>query len=478
MRTPVLPQASLGWLIAHEIRLGLRAVRTRTGRITRYAGYAMLAAYIAFGCFIGWSIRDESLAYVPMVGDVVLAISVGAFFFMVTQAMLGSQLALYGRGDLDLLLTAPLPERTVLRAKLAGIAGTITLTYAVLVLPLVLPVAILGHPALLGVVALLASLALVASCLGLGLTLLIARVAGPRAARTAGQIAAALIGGALFLVSQLYSHHDRLAGRGAIFMALFKSRIGEHGAGALPGRAVFGDPLAIVILLGGAVLLFAATGALFQRWFLSSFQAASQTQGRAPRSHADLAGYFRPGLFGAVFRKEFRLLQRDPALVFQILLRVIYLAPIALAGMGGRHPIPFVPGLALASVLVVGQLAASFAWLTISAEDAPDLIAVAPVEREQVEIAKLGAALAIVAPLGLILPIVVATQTIAGALVTVLMTAITGALAGLIELKLAKPSPRASFNRRRSGGAVAGILSGVISLVMAGITGLAVYALG
>ena len=40
--------------------------------------------------------------------------------FMTTQAMLRSQDTLYQAGDLDLLLTAPLPPRRVLLAKLAG----------------------------------------------------------------------------------------------------------------------------------------------------------------------------------------------------------------------------------------------------------------------------------------------------------------------------------------------------------------------
>lgn len=476
MRAPILPQGSLGWLVAHELRLGLRNSRTKGA--ARWIGMAMLAGYVALGCMIGWGLSGTPIPYRPVAGDIALALAIGVFSFMVTQAMLGSQATLYGQGDLDLLLSAPIRERTVLTAKLIGIAATILLTYALLLLPILLPVAILGHPRLLGVVALLVSLALIASCLGLALTLLIARTVGPRAARTAGQVAAAMIGGAVFIVTQLWAHSDRLGGRMALIDALRKARAGELGPGAIPGKVAFGDPLATLLALGGAILLFVATGAAFRRWFLAGFQTAGMRLGPVTHASGSVAGHFRKSLFGAVFAKEWQLLRRDPALLFQVVLRLIYLAPLALAGIGGRHPVPIAPGLAFASVLVVGQLVASFAWLTISAEDAPDLIAVAPVEKEQVEMAKLLAALGMAAPLGLVLPAVEAAWTVPGALVTIFLTAVAGALAGLIELKMGKPMPRVSFNRRRAGNAVAGILSGIATLLISALAGLTVYALG
>lgn len=478
MRAALLPPQSLAWLVLHEVRLGLRGAAGRMRTTSRWIGLALLVAYLGFGCFLAWELRDEQLYYVPLAGDVILAITVGLTSFMVTQAILASQQALYGNGDLDLLLTAPMPERTVLSAKLFGIAATITLTYALLLLPMIVPIAVLGHPALFGMVALLAAMALVAACAGLALTLLIARIAGPRAARTVGQIAAALVGGAAFLISQVVAHRDRLGGRGALFEAIANSKIGEQGIGALPGRAAFGDPLSLTLLLGTALIIFVVTGRLFQRSFLASWQAASMRLTRPHPAAKGLPHQFRAGLFASVFAKEMRLLQRDPALVFQIFLRIIYLAPLALVGMGGRHPIPIEPGLAFASVLVVAQLAASFAWITISAEDTPDLILVAPVEKEQVDTAKLLAALTLVGPLGIILPGVIAFKTVPGAIVTLFLTVIAGALAGLIELKLGKPMPRAAFNRRRGGGAVSAILSGLVALGMGAIAGIAVYAIG
>ncbi|HET7316648.1 MAG TPA: hypothetical protein VFI88_04395, partial [Sphingomicrobium sp.] len=68
-------------------------------------------------------------------------------------------------------------------------------------------------------------------------------------------------------------------------------------------------------------------------------------------------------------------------------------------------------------------------------------------------------------------------ETPLGALVTLLMTAIGGALAGLLELKLGKPAPRKTFARRRSGSIVVGILTLVITGAFGGIAGLVVFLL-
>jgi ABC-2 type transport system permease protein len=179
-----------------------------------------------------------------------------------------------------------------------------------------------------------------------------------------------------------------------------------------------------------------------------------------------------------MFAKEWRLLARDPALAFQIVLRLIYLAPIALAAFGhGRGP-PLLPALAFASVLIAGQLVGSFAWLAVSAEDAPDLLTVAPVARRQVERVKLASAMAMAAPFGLILPIAIALNSPLGALVTVAMTAAGGAAAGLIEIKWQKPAPRKTFQRRRSGSIVAGIATLLATAFFGGLAALAVYFIG
>jgi ABC-2 type transport system permease protein len=462
-----LPASSFAWLILHELRVSTRTAASRSR--VRWLGWLFLAAFTGIGILLAIELRDAHFRPSPLAFAVVLTAAIGLLTFMTTQAMLGSQRALYEVGDLDLLFSAPLPQHRVLLAKLAGIAASVVLAFGVLTLPFLVPVALLGHPQLFGAVALLVALALIAASVGLALTLSLARLAGPRTARTVGQIAAALFGGALFLASQLMNDGGK---RNSALAALFK-RFSDSGAaeswpGSLPGEAAFGDPLAILVVLGGAILLFAATGFVFQRLFLSGFQDAGTKLNRNRVSRRGFGRHFRPGLFGSVFRKEWLLLARDPALAFQIVLRLVYLAPLVLVAYR-HHDFPVAPGLAFLSVAIAGQLVGSFAWLAIAAEDTPDLITVAPVEKAIVHRVKLASALVMAAPLAIILPIGIAGETLLGALVTLLFTAIGGALAGLLELKLGKPAPRKTFARRRSGSVVVGILTLLITGIFGGI---------
>lgn len=481
-----LPPGSFGWLALNEVRLAVRA-RSTAGRrgllarlgATQLIGALLLAAWLVIGCLIGWALRDTAIPVLPDLRIAALGVSAVMLSFMTAQAVLGSQRSLYDSGDLALLFSAPIPEASVLLAKMLGIAATIALTYAVLLLPIVVPVAALGHPRLFGLVAVLVALALSASALGLALTLAVATLVGPRAARTFGQILAALVGGAVFLGSQLFPHADR---KGGALLALFErlraQGVGTRGLSGLPGRAAFGDPLAIAILLGVALLLFAGAGVTLRRLFLSGYQDGGNRLSRSKPTGRASARLFHAGLTRSIFAKEWRLLARDPALAFQIVMRLIYLAPLVLAMAGSRHAVPIPAAIAFASVLIASQLVGSFAWLTVSAEDAPDLLVVAPVPKAQIDRAKVLAALAMAAPFALVLPLGLATRTPLGALVTLIFTALGGAAAGYVELRLGKPAPRSSFARRRGGGIVAGILSLLTAAVFGGGAALAVYLLG
>ncbi|OYY78800.1 MAG: hypothetical protein B7Y43_04415 [Sphingomonas sp. 28-62-20] len=473
-----LPAGSFGWLVLHELRLNLRGVRRRA--LSTWLGLLLLFGYVAIGISIALGLRDVAMTPSPIIFDGLLAVSLLALSLMATQAVLASYRTLYDAGDLDLLLSSPAGERTVLQAKLIGIAATIVLTYAVLTLPIVVPLAAIGHPQFWGVIPLLVALALTAACIGLGITLLIAGIAGPRAARTVGQITAALLGGGFFIVSQLLSRDRPGRGRIEIFERLRDSRIGESPLGSVPGRAAFGEPIAIILLLGATLILFTVASRIFQSRFLASYQAAGMRLARTKASRRGIRRHFKSGLFATIFAKEFRLLLRDPALAFQIVLRLVYLAPLMFLGLGGRggSNVPFAASLAFASVLVVGQLVGSFAWLTISAEDSPDLLTVAPIDKAEVNRAKLIAALFMAAPIGIVLPIAVTLQSPIGGIVTLVMTVIAGVLAGVIELSFGKPMPRKSFNRRRGSGVIAGILGIVVTIICGGIAGVSVYFLG
>lgn len=471
---------SFAWLVLHELRLAMLARRRKA--LSTIAGALILLLWVGLGVLIALGLRGVTIPIVPEAFSIAAAGSVGVFTFMTTQALLASQQTLYESGDLDLLFSSPMRPRTIVSAKLVGIVATIAVTFAMLILPLVLPAAIWGHPQLFGIPALLAALALIAACLGLAVTLAIARVAGPRAARTVGQVIAALSGGAIFLATQLTNMSGegqgvgRRSGWEILYRDIQESGFGTHGIGALPGRAAFGDPVAIALVLGSGVLLFAFTSAAMQTGFLASYRAGGMRLSPRRRAKGGIDRNFRASLFGSVFAKEFRLLARDPALAFQIVLRLIYLVPLFYLAMRHGSQLPLAPSLAFMSVVIAGQVVSSFAWLTVSAEDSPDLIKIAPVEKEAIDHAKLMAAMAMAAPLFLILPIAIATETIAGAAVALGFTALAGWLTGQLEVAHAVPAPRSTFRRRRGGSWVRGLLQFLISGLIGAVAGVAVFA--
>src|SRR4029453_5763993 len=72
-------------------------------------------------------------------------------------------------------------------------------------------------------------------------------------------------------------------------------------------------------------------------------------------------------------------------------LQIIYTIPLAVGLLRSADNMPVAIALAPAFVVIAAQVAASLAWITVSGEDAPELIAAAPVSRTEVESAKIAA---------------------------------------------------------------------------------------
>jgi ABC-2 type transport system permease protein len=100
----------------------------------------------------------------------------------------------------------------------------------------------------------------------------------------------------------------------------------------------------------------------------------------------------------ALRRKEWILLQRDPWLISQTLMQLLYLLPPAfLLWRGVYHDSGASALLVPILIIAAGQLAGSLAWLAISGEDAPDLIASAPVTNSCAVRAKTEAVMGVIA---------------------------------------------------------------------------------
>lgn len=479
MSLPFKP-ASTAWLLAHELRLAWRGFLA--GRKGRGPGaliaFVILGGLIVFGgVAMGLALRGQQVPVVPLAVVIVdLALAV-ILTLMLSSTLAASADALYERGDLDLLFSSPLAPRKVLFVRALGLAVNAGLWFMVPAVLLLTPSIVLGHPAWLGVFVVLAAAALAASGVGLLLAMALFAVIGPRRTRTVAQVMAALIGAAFFLASQYRNLMGQKASE-SLFARIAtdarEGRIQPPPFADLPLRAALGEPIPLLILvvLGAGIFLFAAQ-TLGRRFA----DAAAATQGAETRKGArGPTRAFAAGPFQATVRKELRLISRDAALLSQVLLRVLYMLPLALVmARGAAHmPVWALAGPAAAVTFLAGQVAGSLVWITVSAEDTPDLLAIAPAPMGVLRQAKLTAALLPVAVL-LAIPIaVLAWYAPLAGLWTAIGAGLSAWTAGLIGVWYQKPGKRADFRRRRGGSVLATLAELFVATLIGVATALAV----
>jgi ABC-2 type transport system permease protein len=485
----LLPRGSTVWLLAHELRLSLRNIGARRGARTTWiilGGVAVLLVVTA-GLPLAMAMRHATVEATPLLVMAFDLAIVAIFTLMLSQTLAAATMAFYVRGDLDLLLSSPLPPSRVLAARAIAIAVTPLLWFAAIASLAILPMAVVGQPRWTAIYGVLVAIALLAATVGISLAMALFRLIGPRATRTVGQLLAAFIGASFFLAAQarnfLPDNGRQLYGgvmawsQGGVFAA--------DGAMSWPARAVLGEPLPLLsIVLGSLILFTLVTRGLGRRFAADASVAAGIGSGpKRGKASAATDGSFGGGVFGNVLRKELRLLVRDPTLLSQVLLRALYVLPLAFvmlktAGQSSGDQPSAIDAWRLAVLaggvaLMAGQVASSLAWITISAEDAPELLTCAPVDGGLVRRAKLSAAMIpvvalLAAPLGVLIwlsPFIGVVASL-GALGS-------AASAGMINLWFEKATPRTAFRNRRNGSVLAGIAEVLVGMSWGLTTGVA-----
>jgi ABC-2 type transport system permease protein len=331
----------------------------------------------------------------------VLPLATGAALVLWTlltaQALSGATRSFFDSGALDLLFSSPVPPHRVLAVRGLVLAITTTAPFAVFVLPIANMGLLFAGPAWFALYPGLFALGLVGTATGLVLALGLVQLLGPRLTRSAGQIVAVVIGTGLGFAVQAFNRlpiEDKVG---------FLRRVTENAEASsdglrllwLPGRALLGEPLAVAALVLAAVLVFALTLRLAAPRFADGRAAAAAVADSGRRS----ATRSRKRRFGAspstaLRRKEWLLLVRDPWVLMPVAQRAFALIPLclALAGLDRSGDL----ALAVSAPMIVifaGKLASGIAWLTLAAEDAPELMATAPVSAAAVTRAKVEAAL-------------------------------------------------------------------------------------
>ncbi len=428
-------------------------------------GYAVLSPFFARG-----GAPDQTTL-------AILTVSVFlSFTMMLSQAMESVTRAFYARDDLDLILSSPAPSRDLFLVRIGMMGLTGWVMSVLMVAPFINVAAVMGGPRWLAGYAVMLAVALLATGVAVLATLALFRWVGARRTRLIAQITAAVIGAAFLIGLQVvaiisYGSMSRFA----LFDPDFVARHAPDASSPLwfLAHAMTGQTGPLLAFLVVSLAFFAAaawTGATqFRRIVVTALgvHEASRRQRGASRP-------FRARSTGAaLMHKELKLIGRDPWLISQTLMQVLYLLPPAVmlwVSFGSDTQIAVI--VAPVVVMAVGQLAGGLAWLTISGEDAPDLIATAPVAASARLWAKVKAVLVIVALV--VSPLAIGLATVApwGAMVTFLGALTAAGCAILVQLWFRAQARRTMFRRRQVASKISTIAEAVASILCAGTTAL------
>jgi ABC-2 type transport system permease protein len=455
--------ATLTWLTGHELRLGWRDWVSLMTAGRRHRGRTVTIALIVFAAFmhlLAWSMVGRYAGAVPDKATLVVVSGciVLSWSLLLSQAMESVTRAFYTRSDLDLILASPISPRKVFSVRIARIGGSVALIAMLLASPFINVLAFLGGVRWLAAYGVVAAMGAVAAAFAVALTIALFRTIGPKRTRLIAQIVAAVIGASFVIGLQVAA----ILSYGSLsrFAPLQSETVIRHAPDAgsalwLPARAALGDPVALVIVVALGLALLAATIAIFAGNFGEHATAAagvSSTVVRQTRTH----GFHRRSPGSVLRHKEWTLLLRDPWLVSQTLMQILYLLPPALMLWisfrdGGGALIVLVPVV----VMAAGQLAGGLAWLSISGEDAPDLVATAPVLARRIIVAKVEAVLGSIAFVFAPLVATLAFASPFAALVSGIGILIAAASATYIQFCFRVQARRSQFRRRQTSSRIA-----------------------
>lgn len=479
--------ASLVWFARHEITLAWREIIAMItgGRRTRGIALALsLALVYALLHLIAYSLLAPWVAagIVPDKPTLVLLTGGGMLFWsvMLSQALESVTRVYYARSDLDLILSSPASSQRLFAIRTAAVALTSVALACLLASPMLNMLIALDGPRWLAAYGTLATLGALSAAIAVGITIALFRIFGPKRTRLIAQIVAAIVGAGFVIGIQAIAiiHYGQFS-RFSLFQSaeIIAAAPAMDNIFWLPARAAMGDPLALVIIaftgFGALGLTIMATASSYGRHAISASGLSHVRNRRKPSLRP-----FRAASQRAVLRaKEWRLLQRDPWLLSQTLMQILYLLPPALmlwinyGNQAGAY-IVVVPVLVMAS----GQLAGGLAWLAISGEDAHDLVMTAPVAPRAVLTAKIEAVLVIIAIVLTPLLLLLALSSLHMALVTAACAALAAGSATTIQLWFRIPTKRSMFRRRQVASRAATLSEAFASILWAGTS--AIWAAG
>lgn len=463
----MMAPGSLLWLARHELRLTWRDLvfMLTAGGKRRARNVAIVA--VIFACVLhGVAFLTLRHAGTVFRGDLPTLVAVTTMILLSGSAMLSQAIesvtrTFYSRSDLELILSSPVNASRLFAVRIGAIALSVGVMSVFLFGPFVNVLIWQSGLRWLSAYGVIIAVSSVATALGTILTVSLFQTIGPKRTRLVAQIVAAIIGGAFVIGLQLAAMFStRMASRFAFLRSqtVMAHVPGVHSILWLPARAALGNGLMLAAVMGVSAALLLVTMIVYAPRFAAYAITASSTSETSARANTRNRPLKIRSAASALRHKELVLLLRDPWLISQSFMQLLYLLPPA-ALLWQTFTFHGETGIILIPVLIMaaGQLAGGLAWLTISGEDAPDLVLTAPLPQSRIWRAKVEAVLECIAVvfapfvLGLLLTEPRLALIAAGGI------AASGASAAIIQLWFRSQAKRSQFRRRHTSSRIATI---------------------
>ena len=476
--------ATLTWFARHELTLAWRdwAAMMAGGRTKRER--AVTIGALIFVALLHWlayailaPVMNPDLLASKQTLVMVSATLLLTFSMMMSQAIEQVTRAFYSRSDLDLILSSPATSQHLFAVRIASIALAGAMMTSLLAAPFINTAAYLNGPRWLAAYGVIAAMSMVATGAAVMGAIALFKAVGPKRTRLIAQIVAAVVGAALLIGLQVAA--IVLYGNLSRFEVLKSSSVVQNAPDVtslfwLPANAVLGNGLALFVLAVAGTGFMTAVIAHYARQFGTHAIAAAGVSDHTDAKGAAARPFRKLTTKQALRAKEWTLLKRDPWLASQTLMQILYLLPPALLlwrDMGADTHVHVI--LAPVLVMAFGQLAGGLAWLAISGEDAPDLVATAPLQPRALLQAKAEAVLMAISAIALPLVAGLSIVSLGGALATAMGIAAACCSAIAIQLWFRVAATRSQFRRRQTASRTSTFAEAFSSIFWAGGTGFA-----
>ncbi len=383
-----LKAGSTAWLLAHELKLLWRAFGIRSKAMLGVAVIFLLFAHAA-----GWAAMHANAfgTFIARAPGAAVVMSVFVFLLVQASAFGLAVRLLFEREDMALLLSSPISMLRVYAVRAVAVGLTSVGMIALFFLPMANMGPFAGHWEALAAYPALVAVGLACAAVALTATLALVRWLGLRRARVVAQLVGAFLGAGLVIAMQaeaFISGGSRRSLRAGLNSHEAQYWLGAESPLLWPLRAMMGEAVPLVVGVGLALALFVLAVGSTHRAIVAAVQEAPQAA--VPRPRGISARRFRSGLVRIVVVKELKLIARDPMLIARALLQMLYLVPLLWVAMRRTQPAEL---LAAALVVLAAGIAATLAWITMSGEEAPDLLGACPVSIERLRWLKAATAL-------------------------------------------------------------------------------------